>query len=330
MKRSRVHADGRATFFHPRADAGSVRVTGSFCGWSREGAELRRTAEGWETDVPAPGGEDIAYKIIEDGVWITDPINLVTAPDGFGSFNSVLARGSGMGAVHHLAFATPALGETRRYTIYLPPSHDRSERRFSVLYLLHGLLDWERTWLERGRLASVMDEGIRRGELGEMIVVMPYENGALQRGDGRAADYVARDLVGHVDYEFQTSSAARHRGLDGLSTGGFTSLALAAERPGVWASIGGMSGSYDERSFAAIRRSADAMRAAGQRHLFSCGLGEPHVETCRAARDELARLGVSADWTDCPGGHDWPVWSTLLGAHLRFHAASFRDADVAR
>lgn len=320
MKRSRLHADGSATFFYAGEDAGSVRVTGSFCGWSREGAPMRRTRDGWEAEVAAIPGDEVAYKLIKDGQWIADPANLVTAPDGLGGFNSVLARGRG--AVHHLGFASPALGQSRRYTIYLPPSHDTSDRRFPVLYLLHGLLDWERTWLERGRLAAVMDEGVRSGELRELIVVMPYENGDLQRGDGRASDYLARDVIGHVDYEFQTRSDARHRALDGLSTGGFTSLALAAERPEVWTSIGGMSGSYDERSFAAVRRGADTMRGAGQRHLFSCGLGEPHIGTCRAVRDELSRLGVPADWIDCPGGHDWGVWSTLLAAHLRFHSAN--------
>jgi enterochelin esterase-like enzyme len=190
-----------------------------------------------------------------------------------------------------------------------------------VLYLLHGALDGENTWVERGELVRAADRLRSEGASGDLIVVMPRENGGLHRGDGRVADYLSRDLVGHIDYEFRTAANPRHRAIDGLSTGGFTSTVLGAIRPGVWGSIGSMSGSHDGRSFDAVRAHSGAMRE--QRHLISCGTEEPNVETCRALVHELQSRGVHASYSEAAGIHDWPTWRAALPRHLRFHLESF-------
>lgn len=220
------------------------------------------------------------------------------------------------GTLLHRDFHSPALGERRGYVVYLPQAHV-SGRRFPTLYLLHGALDWERTWVEKGHVVDALE---REGH--EMIVVMPADNGGLHRGDTRVADYLARDVVGHVDFEYPTLADRRYRALDGLSTGGFTSLVVGAWRPGVFASIGSMSGSHDARTFEAIAACAGEMR--GQRHLVSGGHGEPNLETGRAVGRALVEHGVEATFVDAPGGHDWPLWRSILPAHLAFHRSSFR------
>jgi S-formylglutathione hydrolase FrmB len=161
--------------------------------------------------------------------------------------------------------------------------------------------------------------------MGDMIVVMPRDNGDLFRGDHRVADYLSRDLVGHVDYEFPTLADRRHRAIDGLSTGGFTSLVLGAWRSEVFGSIGSMSGCHDARTFEAIESHAGRMKAAGQKYRISLGLEEPHADTCRAVSRALQAAGISADHAEAPGTHDWPLWRDGLGGHLRFHAGNMRD-----
>jgi enterochelin esterase-like enzyme len=320
---SQVRRDGTATFFYPYRDAGSVHVSGSFCGWQSPGVPLRRVDQGWVAEVTGVPAGEVEYKLVVDGRWVPDPINLVRRADGLGGESSVLRRGGDQGSVQHLEFYSPSLGETRGYALYLPAGYGDAGRRFPVLYLLHGALDGESSWIERGGLIPAI-EGLRAGgQIGEMIVVMPRENGGLFRGDGRVAEYLARDLVGHIDYEFPTLADARHRGLDGLSTGGFTSTVLGALRPGVWGSIGSMSGSHDGRSFDAVRAHAAAMAASGQRHLISSGAEEVNAGTCRALAHELESRGVRAVYAEGPGIHDWPTWRAALPGHLRFHSASF-------
>jgi enterochelin esterase-like enzyme len=317
MNHSTLSPGGRATFFFsdPRAD--SVSVTGSFCDWRAPGLSLTRGPRGFEGTFEVPAG-DVTYKFVVDGRWIPDPTNLDARADGVGGANSLL-RGDGAGA-RHLSFHSPALGEERAYVLVLPRGHATSRERAPLLVLLHGALDWERTWLERGALVDELD-GLDATAGRAPLVVCPKEAGGLFRGDPRVVEFLARDLVGHLDVELRTIADPRARALDGLSTGGFTSLVVGLERPDVFGGIGSMSGSFDDRAFAHGR--AESARANGQRLLLSCGLGEPHLGTCRAMFDELQRLGVDATWRDTEGPHDWPTWRALLGTHLRFHAATF-------
>lgn len=316
---SHVREDGSALFHYEGNNCRSVHVTGSFSGWHTPGVALRRTEHGWVGEVDHVPMGDVEYKLIVDGRWLSDPKNLARRPDGRGGDNSLLHRGDRRGAVHHLEFHSPALAEKRGYVVYLPPGHATSSRRFPTLYLLHGALDWEKTWIDKGMLAETMDRLRAEGAIGEMIVIMPRDNGDFFRGDARFADYLARDVIGHVDYEFRTLAEPRHRALDGLSTGGFTSVVLGAAHAHVWRSIGTMSGSHDARTFDALRAHAGAMRDAGQRYHVSCGKQEPHIESSRDVARALQHAGVAADYAEAHGTHDWPTWREALPGHLRFH-----------
>lgn len=327
---SHVRDDGRADFFYPGLEHRDVHVTGSFCDWRTPGVALQRTEHGFRGESgPVPPGE-LTYKFIVDGRWVPDPLNLTRHPDGSGGDNSLLHflptqapapehRRTARGSLHHLRFHSPAIDEVRGYVLYLPPGYAARDRRFPTLYLLHGALDWERTWVEKGDLAQTLDGLWAEGTIGDLIVVMPRDNGELYRGDERYSDYVARDVVGHVDFEFRTLAERRGRALDGLSTGGFTSIVLGAERSDLFGSIGSMSGCHDRRTFDVVSRRAEAMREAGQRYRVSCGAQEPHLQTCRAVAEAIDRAGVPAEYAESHGTHDWPLWKRALAGHVRFH-----------
>ena len=69
--------------------------------------------------------------------------------------------------VLHRAFYSPSLGREKRYCIYLPPSYRaRGDLRYSALYLLPGLMDYERTWIDKGRVHEQMDGLIAEGRVG--------------------------------------------------------------------------------------------------------------------------------------------------------------------
>jgi len=69
--------------------------------------------------------------------------------------------------------------------VYLPPGYDAEpDRRYPVIYLLHGVLDSPSVWVEpvyQGMtIGAVMDSLIAAGEIRQTIVVMP--NGANAYG----------------------------------------------------------------------------------------------------------------------------------------------------
>jgi S-formylglutathione hydrolase FrmB len=161
------------------------------------------------------------------------------------------------GAVRVERFFSPALGVEKQYVVYLPPSYaSEARRRFPVVYYLHGFSGNESDWVSLAGIDVIADSLVARG-MPEMILVMPdgddgwYTNWAVARGyqecasgagadraaptfcvaDPRYADYIARDLVRHVDSTYRTLADRRHRAIAGLSMGGYGAVTLALEHP---------------------------------------------------------------------------------------------------
>ena len=153
--------------------------------------------------------------------------------------------------------------------VWLPPSYaTQPQKRYPVAYYLHGAQGDETNWLNQGRLAATLDSLVASGAP-EMIVVMPDGDDGFYAtwnflGDwpgcrrnrppnAEPADsycvpwphydeYIARDLVGFVDRRYRTMADRRHRGIAGLSMGGYGAIALALSYPDVFASAASHSG----------------------------------------------------------------------------------------
>lgn len=161
-----------------------------------------------------------------------------------------------------------ALGAEKHFEIYLPPSYGLgTTRRYPVAYYLHGLYGDESNWVELGHLDSVMDSLIAGGAP-EMIVVMPdgddgwyttwntlggYDDCVddTTRTEPAATycvrwthydDYMARDLVQHIDSAYRTIGDRKHRAIAGLSMGGYGAVALALQYPDIWSAAASHSG----------------------------------------------------------------------------------------
>ena len=161
-----------------------------------------------------------------------------------------------------------SLGTPKRLSVYLPPSYARdTAARFPVLFYLHGVGGDEDNWVTLARLDRVMDSLVASGAP-EAIVAMPdgddswYTTWAAlpdlagcRRDTTRTEpadrycvawphydDYIARDLVAHVDRTYRTRRDARHRGIAGLSMGGYGAITLALRYPDVFSAAASHSG----------------------------------------------------------------------------------------
>jgi S-formylglutathione hydrolase FrmB len=164
--------------------------------------------------------------------------------------------------------SSAALATRKQYVVYLPPSYaDSGARRYPVAYYLHGHTGNEWDWVRAGHLATTLDSLIAAG-MPEMIVVMPdgddgwyttwdaLPNAAACRADTARAepaasycvpwphydDYIARDLVARVDSTWRTLPVRGHRGIAGLSMGGYGAISLALRYPDVFTAAASHSG----------------------------------------------------------------------------------------
>lgn len=137
----------------------------------------------------------------------------------------------------------------RDVTVYLPPSYVANpEKRYPVLYMLHGFTDtdsqwfgWEKHWIN---LQDVIEQSIAEGLSKEMIVVMPNAynrfKGSMYASSATVGDwetFVAKELVSHIDANYRTLAKQESRGLAGHSMGGYGTMRLGMKYPDVFSSI---------------------------------------------------------------------------------------------
>lgn len=144
----------------------------------------------------------------------------------------------------------------RDVAIYLPPSYSSDEnKRYPVLYVLHGITDPITVWTEAwnpdqeayGTLPNLMNKGLAAGILNEMILVMPdartpffgchYANSDTK---GNWQDFIAHDLVQYIDTQYRTLSSADSRGIAGHSMGGHGAIRLGLQHPDIFSAVYGL------------------------------------------------------------------------------------------
>src|SRR5919108_829755 len=134
----------------------------------------------------------------------------------------------------------------REATVYLPPSYAADQnRRFPVVYLLHGYGGREDTFTSR--LASLQESGDRlAGATGfsSAIVVTPsaytLHKGSMYSSSPTTGDwekFIAEDLVAYMDSHYRTLPSRLSRGLAGHSMGGYGALRIGMKRPDVFGAL---------------------------------------------------------------------------------------------
>lgn len=162
-------------------------------------------------------------------------------------------------SVHGPSLENNTLGfpTQRDVRIYLPPGYESdTQRRFPVVYVLHGITDplttwtvpWSDTEVDFGTIQSLMDRGIASGLLQEMILVLfdartpyfgcHYVNSPVK---GNWQDFLANDLVSFIDANYRTLARRESRGVMGHSMGGYGALRAGLDRPDVFSAVYGLS-----------------------------------------------------------------------------------------
>ena len=127
--------------------------------------------------------------------------------------------------------------------MYTPPGYETAyDRRYPVLYLLHGAGDDERGWTDVGLAHRILDNLLADAKAVPMLVVMP--NGHAASGMGNTQAFEA-DLLGEViplvEKDYRTKATAENRAIAGLSMGGGQSFAVGMRHLDTFAYVAPMS-----------------------------------------------------------------------------------------
>jgi S-formylglutathione hydrolase FrmB len=125
--------------------------------------------------------------------------------------------------------------------VYLPAGYENSDRRYPVLYLLHGfslrsvLPDWEEV------THAAMDTFVMAHPDKAFIVVIPNGANAVDGSfymdssvGGNWDRFISKDLIGFIDSHFRTIPDRRSRAVVGHSMGGFGVLRMLMLHPDIY------------------------------------------------------------------------------------------------
>jgi S-formylglutathione hydrolase FrmB len=239
-------------------------------------------------------------------------------------------------------FHSAALDREMPYRVLLPAGYGATQRRYPVLYLLHGLDGHYTDWTLRTSLAA-------HAARTDIIIVMPeganswYVNWH-DGDDERWEDYLSRDLIEEVDARFATEARRESRVIAGLSMGGYGAIRMALKHPRLFKAAASLSGAFNvtrletfgwtdglraefARAFGprgSARRNADDVfalaEAASPEALpyiyFACGTGDSFLAPNRELAAILTRRGIAHTYRESDGGHTWTFWDSQIAAVL--------------
>lgn len=166
---------------------------------------------------------------------------------------------------------------TSRLTpIYVPPGYHAGQKRYPVVYFLHGFTGSGMAWLNVAPFSPNVPERLER--LIETQVIPPclgvFVDGWTALGGsqwinsealGNYGDYLAKDVVTWVDGQYRTLPKSEARAVVGKSSGGYGAWVMGAQHPEVFGFVGAHSAdAYFEYGYLPeIPKAAEVLRKAG-------------------------------------------------------------------
>ena len=161
----------------------------------------------------------------------------------------------------NLTLKSKILNMDRKYSIYLPPDYETSNRSYPVLYLLHGSGDDQTGWVQFGEVSSIADKAIKEGKSTAMIIVMPDANAGRRgyfntaNGAFRYEDYFFQEFIPFIEKTYRIRAEKQFRAISGNSMGGGGTLIYALHHPEMFAAACPLSASIRVPA----RRTADTV-----------------------------------------------------------------------
>lgn len=239
------------------------------------------------------------------------------APKGF----STRRDGVPQGTVETVEYESKTVGNKRKAVVYTPPGFSK-DRKYPVLYLLHGIGDDETGWTNQGAAAGILDNLYAEKSIAPMIVVMP--NGRARKDDRAGGDWQAqvpafekfeddllRDLIPAIESRYPVDSRRDSRALAGLSMGGGQSLNFGLRHLDTFGWVGGFSSAPITKPVNELIPESGTPNPP-KLLWISCGDEDFILDVSTKFHQGLVTRKIPHTWRFSSGGHTWDVWKNDL------------------
>jgi enterochelin esterase-like enzyme len=255
------------------------------------------------------------------------------APLGFDSLRVDIPHGR----VDTVYYMSRTVGTKRRAVVYTPPGFSR-DRKYPVLYLLHGIGGDEFEWLKNGRPQVILDNLYAENKVEPMIVVLP--NGRAMKDDravGNIFDSVKvqafstferdllDDLIPFIEKTYPVYTDRENRAIAGLSMGAGQSLNFGLGNLDEFAWVGSFSAAPNTKMPELLVPNPDEARRKLKLLWISCGDNDNLITFSQRTHDYLVAHNVPHIFYIEPGVHDFKVWKNDL---YQFTQLLFKPVDT--
>jgi S-formylglutathione hydrolase FrmB len=224
------------------------------------------------------------------------------------------------------------------YNVVLPAAYGNDDRKYPVIYLLHGAWGGFDDWNTKSGVAAY-------AAMTDFIVVMPDSNGNSwyndSPGSGRVETYITDELRKDVEKSYRTINTRSGRALVGLSMGGYGALHLATEHNQLYCAAASLSGavawgtSTFDKNLSTMAKDLypnetelnylqDALIPSVLKHLkngnyegpslyFDCGKEDFLIKSNQELETALLSKQIPHEYAEFDGAHTWTYWD----GHIR-------------
>jgi S-formylglutathione hydrolase FrmB len=259
------------------------------------------------------------------------------------------------------------LKQVVHYCVQLPADYDAKqspERRYPVLYFLHGLGQNEQTLFDTGGWTLIEDLRSQH-RIGDFLIAAPegrrsfYINSA--DNSVRYGDFFLQEFMPYIEGRYRVRPGRRGRAITGVSMGGYGAMRFAFAHPELFSAVSAQSPALitqtpqelnaAERTggplgrvlgsafgqpvnaahwrqnsvFALAKRNAAAL--TGVAIYFNCGQQDDYgfEDGARLLHEQLRSEGVKHEYHSYPGGHNLSYFLAHMGEVMEFHSRAFAE-----
>lgn len=268
-------------------------------------------------------------------------INYETKTPGNTETNQNSNNGSNI--VRTLKLASQMMGREMPYRVVVPNDYEtKTESRYTVVYLLHGLTGHYNDWTDLGNISQLATKH-------NLILVTPEGNDGWYTDNPSKANemyesYIVKELIPEIDKSFRTFPERSRRVIAGLSMGGYGAVKFGLKFPDKFSLIGSFSGAFVTAQWSEkvggnklIGKSLDAVfgplnsetrkandiftivrglsedKAKNLPFIYlSCGTEDIFIKTNRDLAALMNEKKIPNEFRAPSGGHDWKFWSNQV------------------
>ena len=253
-------------------------------------------------------------------------------PEGFDKVREGIAHGT----LERVDYDSKTIGVKRWMEVYTPPGYSK-DKKYPVLFLLHGIGGNENHEWTRGGVANVIIDNLISDKKAEpMVVVFPNGNAstntanagrggrgafggdgdpAALAGDGWGKNFesdLIKDIIPFIESHYSVYADREHRALAGLSMGGGQSLDFGLGNLDLFANVGGFSSAPNTRAPEVLVPDPAKAREKLKVLWISCGNKDGLMTFSLRTHTYLKAKDVPHIWHVDDNAHDFKHWKSSL------------------